>query len=92
MAQIQLFGGPQDGYIKQITGTEHPDVFYIAYQLDDEKIKDTRGVRAKALLREKLSTLAYEYDKVARKPGVGQEFQYRRAPKLDKPAPGPDDL
>ena len=86
MAQLQLFGGAQDGLVKKITGGDHPELFYVHAPSDDERISKVRGAAARKELRDKLSVLAYQFDKTVTKTGVGVEYQYRRCPEHDRVA------
>lgn len=67
MAKMVLFGGEKDGYGMngELNTDECPQVFYAVPNLDEDKIKKTRGAEAKKELREKLSVLAYEFSEDA---------------------------
>lgn len=84
MPQIQLFQGEHDGDVIKIT-IDRPDIFYAVPSEAEEKIKAAIGAKAKLDLRQKLSTMAYKFDKVINRTGIGLEYQYVRSPELDLP-------
>jgi hypothetical protein len=92
MPRLQLFGGPQDGYEKRLSNVDHPKIYYAISPQDEEVIRNTAGMKAKAALREQLSVLAYRYRETVSKSGAGLEFQYERDPSHDKTpvVPGAD--
>ena len=88
MPQIQLFGGEKDGTVMKLSNkTTRPDIFYAVPSEDEDLIKETSGAKAKVELRQKLSVLAYSYQKTVSRTGVGTEYQYIRCPELDKADP-----
>lgn len=66
MAKMVLWGGEKDGLgingELKTTAEDCPEVFYAVPNVDEDKIKRTRGKEAKQELREKLSVLAYKFD------------------------------
>lgn len=79
--RLELVGGEQDGYSRELSADQIPQVFYAVPPADEEKIKATKGNDAKGVLRDKLAVLAYKYDGVKSTPGV---FRMVRTPALDK--------
>lgn len=81
MPKLQLFGGEKDGWDSTVSIDGRPEVFYAVPNLDEDRIKKTRGTQAKQELRDKLAVLAYKFD-----PDISSanHFKMRRAPELDK--------
>lgn len=86
MPHIHLMGGEQDGQLVP-NATKRPDIYFAVPLADDARVKDVRGQRKKDELRERLGTLAYCFEKEVVREGIGIEYVYVRAPKLDKKAP-----
>lgn len=85
MPQIQLVGGEKDGLIITLPSiVTRPDVYYAVPNSDDEKVRYTKGAKARTALREKLAVLAYVYEKTVKMDKVGWEYRYRRDPARDK--------
>lgn len=84
MAQLQLFGGPQDGLIKKLPSAQRPALLFVHSPSDDERINKVRPAAARKELKEQLSTLAYAFEKAVSKTGVGVEYQYHRSPDNDR--------
>jgi hypothetical protein len=89
MPQIVLFGGECDGHTVPNCGVDRPDVFYAVPLVEEPKVKAIRGKVKRKELQEKLGRLAYKFHRVVSKQGIGLEFQYERAPELDKPTEAP---
>lgn len=87
MPHIHLVGGEQDGQLVPNAPKDRPKVYYAVPLADDAKLKSVRGQKKKDELRERLGVLAYRFEKEVVKEGIGTEFVYVRAPKLDKKAP-----
>lgn len=88
MPHIALYGGEQDGQlIPDANPKSRPDVYYAVPLLEDSRLKEIRGQLKKNQFREKHGVLAYKFDKEVMREGIGLEYQYIRAPKLDKKAP-----
>jgi len=86
--QIQLIGGELDGLLMSIASvTPRPDMYYAVPLLDESLVRETKGAKARAAMRQKLGTLAYAYNRTVRKDCVGVEYQYFRCPEQDKVAP-----
>ena len=81
MPIMECVGGEKDGYELKISASDRPDVFFATPNLDEEKIRNTKGNDAKRELRDRLAVLAYQFD-----PAVSTEerFRMRRCPELDK--------
>lgn len=88
MPQMQLYGGPKDGLVVKVKAGERPDVFYATTNEAESLIRQTQGNKAKAELRQRYSILAYRFEKIITKVGIGLEYRFVRAPELDKK---PDD-
>ena len=85
MAQIQLMGGERDGTVLKISAkVGRPDVYYAIPNADEALIKDAKEAAAKVEMRQKLSRIAYRFEKAVTKSGIGVEYQYVRTPELDK--------
>ena len=88
MPQIQLINGELDGLLMSISSvTPRPDMYYAVPLLDEPPVRETKGTKARAAIRQKLGTLAYAYNRTVRKDIVGVEYQYVRCPEQDKIAP-----
>ena len=88
MSQIQLFGGERDGTVLKLSAkVGRPDVYYAIPNADEALIKDAKEAAAKVEMRQKLSRIAYKFEKAITKSGVGVEYQYIRTPELDKNDP-----
>jgi hypothetical protein len=87
MAKMILVGGEKDGHGLNgeltISPKDRPDVFYAVPNLDEDKIKKTRGNQAKIALHDQLAVLAYEFDE---EHSSGDRFLMKRNAKLDKSA------
>lgn len=85
MAKMQLFGGEKDGMGQDgelsISSKDRPDVFYAVPNLDEDKIKKTRGNDAKREMRDRLAILAYKFDPTD---SDDKRYKMKRAPELDK--------
>lgn len=91
MPQIQLIGGELDGLELTIPSMQtRPDIYYAVPLIDEPLVRATKGTKAKAALRRKLSVLAYTYNRTVRKDRVGWEYQYLRCPQKDRTAPPAD--
>lgn len=94
--QIQLMGGEKDGFTITIPAvTNRPEIYFATPNECDEQIRAVKGPKARMAVREKLSTLAYVYNKTVRKEKVGWEYQFVRCPERDKgaePDPAPSDV
>jgi hypothetical protein len=92
MAKIKmvLTGGEKDGLGQNgellVEETDRPEVFYAVPNLDEDKIKKTRGLNAKHEMRDKLAVLAYKFDPDK---STSSRSLMRRAPELDKVRPCP---
>ena len=87
MPHIALYGGEQDGQlIPDAPEKNRPEIYYAVPLIHDSKLKEVRGQVKKKQLREKLGVLAYKFDKEVLREGIGLEYQYVRAPQLDKKA------
>ena len=85
MPHIHLMGGEQDGQlVPNANAKNRPDVYFAVPLADDEKVKVVRGQKKKDELRERLGVLAYRFEKEIVREGIGLEYVYVRAPKLDK--------
>lgn len=88
MPHIHLMGGEQDGQlVPNADAKNRPEIYFAVPLVDDAKVKDERGQRKKNELREKLGVLAYRFEKEFLREGIGLEYVYVRAPKLDKKSP-----
>ena len=88
MSQIQLFGGERDGTVLKLSAkVGRPDVYYAIPNADEALIKDAKEAAAKVEMRQKLSRIAYKFEKAITKSGVDVEYQYIRTPELDKNDP-----
>jgi hypothetical protein len=80
-----LCGGEKDGHGQDgeltISAEDRPDVFYAVPNLDEDRIKKTRGNAAKRDLHDKLACLAYEFDAEA---SSDERFVMKRNAGLDK--------
>lgn len=83
MPEIQLMGGEQDGHTVTTTTENCPEVFYAVPLADAQKIRETRGNLKKLVMRDKLATLAYRFDRVVAVDGR-VELRYVRDPSMDK--------
>lgn len=91
MPTIQLFGGERDGTVLKLSAkVGRPDVYYAIPNADEALIKDTAEAAAKVEMRQKLSRIAYRFEKAVTKSSVGVEYQYIRCPEMDKADP-PDE-
>ncbi len=81
MPKMQLFGGEKDGWDTTVSLDGRPEVFYAVPNLDEDKIKKTRGNNAKTELRDRLAILAYKFDPDT---STANHFKMRRAPELDR--------
>jgi hypothetical protein len=87
MPAIQLVGGECDGLTQSISSvTTRPNIYWAVPLTEDERVRSTKGAKARATLREQVATLAYSYFKTVRKEKVGWEYIYIRTPELDKDA------
>ena len=85
MPTIQLFGGERDGTVLKLSAkVGRPDVYYAIPNADEALIKDAKEAAAKVEMRQKLSRIAYRFEKAVTKSGIGVEYQYVRCPELDK--------
>ena len=85
MPHIHLMGGEQDGQlVPNADAKNRPEIYFAVPLVDDAKVKDERGQRKKDELRKRLGTLAYRFEKEFLREGIGLEYVYVRAPKLDK--------
>lgn len=75
MAKMVLFNGEKDGWFMEMEPEDRPDVFYAVPNLDEDKVKKAKGNQAKLELRDRLSTLAYVYDKERSTPKVFRMFR-----------------
>lgn len=82
MPKMVLFGGEKDGLEIPIRlASDRPDIFYAVPNLDDEKIRKTKGTTNKLELRDKLAILAYEFDPEA---SDDETLRMKRTPAKDK--------
>jgi hypothetical protein len=82
MGTLVCYGGEKDGLeVRDIPPNACPRIFYAVPNLDDEKIRRTKGNAAKRELRDKLAVLAYEFDSLI---STREVFVMRRNPALDK--------
>lgn len=63
MAKMILMMGEKDGFEQDMEPDDRPDIYYAVPNLDEDKVKKAKGNQAKLELRDRLSTLAYVYDK-----------------------------
>ena len=75
------FGGEKDGLELSLSHDDAPDVYYALPNVDEERVKKTRGNQAKSELRDKLAVLAYKFDPHS---SSQDRFVMRRRPELDK--------
>lgn len=88
MPQIQLMGGERDGTVLKLSAkVGRPDVYYAIPNADEALIKDAKEAAAKVEMRQKLSRIAYRFEKAVTKSGIGVEYQYVRCPEMDKDDP-----
>lgn len=80
MPKMILFGGEHDG-LEIVTASAPPKVFYAVPYTEQSKIDVVKGRQAKAELRAKLATLAYEFQRTKSDP---DHFRMYRNSKLDK--------
>ena len=78
---MSLVGGEKDGLELALSDDDRPDVYYALPNLDEEKVKKTKGNEAKRELRDKLAVLAYKFDPFV---STQDRFVMRRTPELDK--------
>lgn len=83
MPELQLMGGEQDGHTVTVATSNCPEVFYAVPLADVEKIRAANGNLNRLILRDKLATLAYRFDKIHAIDGR-VELRYVRAPEMDK--------
>jgi hypothetical protein len=83
MAKVRmvLVNGELDGWDREVSCSDIPQVFYGVPAYEEKRITDTRGTDAKQALRDKLATLAYKYSPTLSTPEC---FKLVRAPELDK--------
>lgn len=81
MPKMQLMGGEKDGWDDTVSLDGRPDVFYAVPNLDEDRIKKTKGAAAKEELRDRLAVLAYKFDPVI---STANHFKMCRAPELDR--------
>lgn len=89
--RIQLFGGEQDGFERDVTvPSGRPEFFYVWPARYFERVNKTPQ-RDKAKLEAELSTLAYKYKEAKPKTGVtgSMEYRYERCAKKDRKAETP---
>jgi hypothetical protein len=79
--KVVLEGGEKDGLELELSHSDVPQIYYAVPNLDDDKIKNTKGNDTKRELRDKLAVLAYKYDPLSSGPGI---YRMIRAPHLDK--------
>jgi hypothetical protein len=78
-----LVNGEKDGYERELSPDQIPQIFYAVPNLDETKIANTKNNDAKRELRDKLAVLAYRYDALSSTPDC---FRMIRTPELDKQA------
>ncbi len=64
-----------------------PDIYYGVPLKDEERVRKTKGVRARDEIRSRLAVLAYTYSRTVRRDRVGWEYLYLRTPECDKVEP-----
>lgn len=81
MSMMELMGGEKDGYSVKMSASSRPDVFYAVPNLDEGKIRSTKGNTAKSEMRDRLAVLAYRFNEET---STSDCFRMDRCPELDK--------